>query len=152
MRVAADGTGIEIVEWHGENCYTITLQPMYRIPGPSDEIITLMTNSKSAPPTSGMSELERRLTEAKAAGGEARIERQHAAGKLTARERIDLLLDKVFVGGNIAVNAGAGLLLGALRLAGKDVASPLKTYVGWLIMIPLIVPTNPGHIAETQRR
>ena len=26
-------------------------------------------------------------------GGEARIERQHAAGKLTARERIDQLFD-----------------------------------------------------------
>ena len=31
--------------------------------------------------------------EALAGGGEARMERQHAAGKLTARERIDLLLD-----------------------------------------------------------
>src|SRR5450756_2771722 len=27
-------------------------------------------------------------------GGEARIQRQHAQGKLTARERLDLLLDK----------------------------------------------------------
>ncbi len=26
-------------------------------------------------------------------GGEARIEKQHAAGKLTARERLDILLD-----------------------------------------------------------
>ena len=31
--------------------------------------------------------------QAKLGGGQARIERQHAAGKLTARERIDLLLD-----------------------------------------------------------
>lgn len=38
-------------------------------------------------------ELGRRLEAARAGGGEARIERQHAAGKLTARERIDLLLD-----------------------------------------------------------
>jgi propionyl-CoA carboxylase beta chain len=34
--------------------------------------------------------LEDRLREG---GGEARIERQHARGKLTARERIDLLID-----------------------------------------------------------
>ena len=27
-------------------------------------------------------------------GGEARIQRQHAQGKLTARERVELLLDK----------------------------------------------------------
>ncbi len=38
-----------------------------------------------------LKELEGR---ARLGGGEARIERQHAAGKLTARERIDLLLDR----------------------------------------------------------
>ena len=32
--------------------------------------------------------------QAKLAGGQKRIERQHAAGKLTARERLDLLLDE----------------------------------------------------------
>ncbi len=37
--------------------------------------------------------LATKLDEAKAGGGEARVARQHAAGKLTARERIDLLLD-----------------------------------------------------------
>jgi len=37
----------------------------------------------------------RRLKEqARLGGGQARIERQHAAGKLTARERLDLLLDE----------------------------------------------------------
>ena len=34
----------------------------------------------------------RRYHEAEQGGGEARIERQHQAGKLTARERIALLL------------------------------------------------------------
>jgi len=37
-----------------------------------------------------LADLERR---AELGGGEARVERQHAAGKLTARERIDLLFD-----------------------------------------------------------
>ena len=37
--------------------------------------------------------LESKLQQAQLGGGVARIERQHAAGKLTARERIDLLLD-----------------------------------------------------------
>lgn len=45
-----------------------------------------------------MSENLRRLQElnaqALAAGGQARVKRQHAAGKLTARERIELLLDE----------------------------------------------------------
>ncbi|MEE8524688.1 MAG: carboxyl transferase domain-containing protein, partial [Thermoanaerobaculia bacterium] len=40
-----------------------------------------------------MRELERRLEAARQGGGKERIERQHAGGKLTARERIDLLLD-----------------------------------------------------------
>ncbi len=39
-------------------------------------------------------ELERRRDEARRGGGEKRIEAQHAKGKLTARERIEVLLDE----------------------------------------------------------
>ena len=48
-----------------------------------------------APPEieSKLAELQARLAAAHEGGGEARIERQHSAGKLTARERIELLLD-----------------------------------------------------------
>ncbi len=35
----------------------------------------------------------------------------------------------------------AGLLLGLLRLSGHDVSSPLRTYRGWLIMIPIVLGT-----------
>ncbi|MFQ5788809.1 MAG: carboxyl transferase domain-containing protein, partial [Thermodesulfobacteriota bacterium] len=38
--------------------------------------------------------LEQKEKEAELGGGEARIQRQHEMGKLTARERINLLLDK----------------------------------------------------------
>ena len=38
-------------------------------------------------------ELERRLQQSQLGGGAERIDRQHASGKMTARERIDLLLD-----------------------------------------------------------
>jgi propionyl-CoA carboxylase beta chain len=38
-------------------------------------------------------QLEERLAEARKGGGEARIEKHHKAGKLTARERVELLLD-----------------------------------------------------------
>src|SRR5262245_31971891 len=38
--------------------------------------------------------LEKRREEARLGGGKARIETQHKRGKLTARERIELLLDK----------------------------------------------------------
>jgi propionyl-CoA carboxylase beta chain len=39
-------------------------------------------------------ELDRRNREAQLGGGKDRIEKQHSGGKLTARERIELLLDK----------------------------------------------------------
>jgi acetyl-CoA/propionyl-CoA carboxylase carboxyl transferase subunit len=42
---------------------------------------------------SPIEELRRRRREAELGGGEARIERQHEKGKLTARERIEYLLD-----------------------------------------------------------
>ncbi len=38
-------------------------------------------------------ELRQRRAKAMQGGGEERVARQHARGKLTARERIDLLLD-----------------------------------------------------------
>ena len=41
-----------------------------------------------------IAELERRNQEAELGGGKARIEAQHAKGKMTARERIDYLLDR----------------------------------------------------------
>ena len=40
-----------------------------------------------------LARLERRRARARLAGGEQRIAAQHAKGKLTARERIELLLD-----------------------------------------------------------
>ncbi len=41
-----------------------------------------------------LEELEKRRAEARAGGGEKRVEAQHRRGKLTARERIALLMDK----------------------------------------------------------
>ncbi|MGH7354979.1 MAG: carboxyl transferase domain-containing protein, partial [Candidatus Rokuibacteriota bacterium] len=40
-----------------------------------------------------LDELRRRHAQAEAAGGEERVRRQHKAGKKTARERLELLLD-----------------------------------------------------------
>jgi phosphatidate cytidylyltransferase len=42
----------------------------------------------------------------------------------------------LIVGGLLAF---AGIALGSLHLAGKDVASPMRTYRGWLIMIPIVL-------------
>ena len=41
-----------------------------------------------------LTELEARRDVARMGGGQRRIDAQHAKGKLTARERIDLLLDE----------------------------------------------------------
>src|SRR5205085_4015421 len=41
-----------------------------------------------------LDKLEARRARARAGGGKARVEAQHKRGKLTARERVDLLMDK----------------------------------------------------------
>ncbi|WP_346267807.1 carboxyl transferase domain-containing protein, partial [Streptomyces sp. SID4956] len=41
-----------------------------------------------------LADLRRRIEEATHAGSARAVEKQHAKGKLTARERIDLLLDE----------------------------------------------------------
>ncbi len=50
-----------------------------------------MKSSPRAP--AAFEELRRRLREAEAGGGAERVEKQHAAGKMTARERVETLLD-----------------------------------------------------------
>src|ERR1019366_9023901 len=52
----------------------------------------LMTNDPKVSPA--IEELRRRIAEADAGGGTERREREHKAGKLTARERVSLLLDE----------------------------------------------------------
>ncbi len=57
--------------------------------------MTTSTTQGSEPSSkSPLDDLERRRAEAQLGGGETRIARQHEKGKLTARERLDLLLDK----------------------------------------------------------
>jgi propionyl-CoA carboxylase beta chain len=53
-------------------------------------------SSEPTSPTTAarIADLKARYHEAVTASGEAAIEKQHAKGKMTARERIDMLLDK----------------------------------------------------------
>ncbi len=53
-----------------------------------------------------VSELKQRLSKVKLGGGEKRIEKLHSKGKMTARERIDYLLDKDSKSIEIAAFAG----------------------------------------------
>ncbi|WP_299215969.1 carboxyl transferase domain-containing protein [uncultured Dokdonia sp.] len=56
-----------------------------------------------------LSDLKRRLAKVKLGGGEKRIEKHHAKGKLTARERIDYLVDDPKKCIEIAAFAGEGM-------------------------------------------
>ena len=56
-----------------------------------------------------VSELKKRFLRVKQGGGAKKIERQHTKGKLTARERIDYLLDSK--SDSIEKNVGPNLFL-----------------------------------------
>ncbi|HLW29798.1 MAG TPA: acyl-CoA carboxylase subunit beta [Brumimicrobium sp.] len=56
-----------------------------------------------------ISQLERELAKVYEGGGKERIEKHHKKGKLTARERIDLLLDKDTYRFEVAAFAGKGM-------------------------------------------
>ncbi|WP_396590025.1 acyl-CoA carboxylase subunit beta [Allomuricauda sp. R78024] len=56
-----------------------------------------------------LSELRKKLTEVKLGGGKKRIEKHHAKGKMTARERIEYLLDKDTDTVEIGAFAGDGM-------------------------------------------
>lgn len=56
-----------------------------------------------------LSDLRRRLSQVKLGGGEKRIEKHHAKGKMTARERIDYLLDPKKPSIEIGAFAGDGM-------------------------------------------
>lgn len=78
-------------------------------------------------------ELRRRKTRVLEGGGEARIQRQHAGGKLTARERMDILFDpgtfmeiEVYrearpdkAGTGIAIYPGDGVVVGYGQINGR---------------------------------
>ncbi len=56
-----------------------------------------------------LSDLRRRLAKVKLGGGQERIDKQHAKGKMTARERIDYLLDRKKKSIEIGAFAGDGM-------------------------------------------
>lgn len=56
-----------------------------------------------------LSELKKRLTAVKLGGGKSRIEKQHAQGKMTARERINFLLDDAEKAIEIGAFVGDGM-------------------------------------------
>jgi acetyl-CoA carboxylase carboxyltransferase component len=81
--------------------------------------------------------LEDRLREG---GGEARIERQHAQGKLTARERIDLLIDPG--GGFLEI----GLLIAHDQYDGKAPGVGVVTGIGEVGGRPVVIVANDATV------
>ena len=81
--------------------------------------------------------LEARLREG---GGEARIERQHAAGKMTARERIAGLLDP----GSRFLETG--LLIAYDRYDGQAPAAGVVTGVGRIESRPAVIVANDATV------
>jgi acetyl-CoA carboxylase carboxyltransferase component len=100
----------------------------------------------SAPPAteSRLERLGRELRELEArirqGGGPERIERQHAQGKLTARERIDLLLDPATRFLEI------GLLLAYDQYDGQAPAAGVVTGIGTVHGRPVVVVANDATV------
>ncbi len=78
-------------------------------------------------------ELEARIQRG---GGEARVARQHAQGKLTARERVDLLIDEG--GGFLEI----GLLIAHDQYDGKAPAAGVVTGVGEVCGREVVIVAN----------
>jgi len=90
------------------------------------------------PPTTRLEEMRSRVRRAAAGGGPEAAARQHAAGKLTARERIDLLLDAgsfeevgLLVEGKGAGALGDGVVAGFGRVHGRSICLYAQDYTVW---------------------
>jgi acetyl-CoA carboxylase carboxyltransferase component len=75
--------------------------------------------------------------QAREGGGSARIERQHAAGKLTARERLDLLLDESSFHelGMFVTHRSSGFGMADKRYLGDGVVTGYGTIDGRLVYV-----------------
>src|SRR5437762_5526463 len=82
-----------------------------------------------------LEELERRKRESELGGGEARIARQHAEGKLTARERIQLLFDDGSFQelDQLVVHRSSDFGMEKQRIAGDGVVTGYGTVQGRLV-------------------
>src|SRR3989441_364197 len=82
-----------------------------------------------------LQELERRKRESELGGGEARIERQHREGKLTARERVTLLFDPGSFQelDQLVVHRSTDFGMEKQRIAGDGVVTGYGTVQGRLV-------------------
>jgi 3-methylcrotonyl-CoA carboxylase beta subunit len=102
------------------------------------------SSPQAAPPPGRLRELTREFraleAELREGGGPERVERQHAQGKLTARERIALLLDPR------TSLLEIGLLIAHDRYDGKAPAAGVVTGMGWMHERPVVVIANDATV------
>jgi propionyl-CoA carboxylase beta chain len=100
-------------------------------------------------------ELARRLEAARAGGGPARVERQHQEGKLTARERVELLVD---AGSFVEIDAHVthrcrDFGMEAQRIPGDGVVCGYGTVAGRLVyLFAQDFTVFGGSLSETNAR
>src|SRR5260221_4964754 len=98
-------------------------------------------------------ELERRKRESELGGGEKRIERQHAEGKLTARERVTLLFDSGSFQelDQLVVHRSTDFGMEKQRISGDGVVTGYGTVSGRLVYaFAQDLTVFGGSLSETQ--
>ncbi|MCM4168265.1 putative propionyl-CoA carboxylase beta chain 5 [Arenibacter antarcticus] len=88
------------------------------------------------------SELNHKLTKVKLGGGKQRLEKQHALGKLSARERIDFLLDK----GKDSIEIGAFVGDGMYEAHGGCPSGGVIVKIGYVKGKQCIVVANDATV------
>ena len=89
-----------------------------------------------------VSELKKRFTKVKLAGGHDKIKKQHDKGKLTARERIDYLLDKKSKSIEIGAFAGEGMY----KKHGDCPSAGVIVKIGYISTVQCIVVANDATV------
>tara|TARA_R110000868_G_scaffold29420_6_gene109384 strand:+ start:18049 stop:19677 length:1629 start_codon:yes stop_codon:yes gene_type:complete len=89
-----------------------------------------------------ISDLKNRLAKVKLGGGKSRIEKQHAQGKLSARERIDYLLDK----GKEVIEIGAFVGDGMYEAHGGCPSGGVVIKIGYIKGKQCIVVANDATV------
>ena len=89
-----------------------------------------------------LSDLKRKLKKVYKGGGDAKIEKQHAKGKLTARERIELLLDK----GSLTQEIGAIVGDGMYQEYGGCPSGGVVVVIGYVKKRQVIVVANDSTV------
>ena len=89
-----------------------------------------------------LSELKKRFNKVKLAGGHDKIKKQHDKGKLTARERIDYLLDKKSKSIEIGAFAGEGMY----KKHGDCPSAGVIVKIGYISKVLCIVVANDATV------